>query len=111
MDENVSDIKEIKISKKTKELVPIEYRYRLCMYTSTGILRPDIAKGAFVDIHRRCGELLRAIPSDRFVTIDEIQSNYALIMTRLRLSVSYTNDDIQNIIKDVVDAGMIEVRS
>lgn len=108
----MDEIEETPIKNKKQKVANIQpiIRYRLCMYTTTGILRPEIPQGIFLDIHRRYGNLLRAIPSDRFITIDEIQENYQLLTTRLKLEQHYDTAQIINIMIELITSGLVEQR-
>jgi hypothetical protein len=50
----------------------IDVLYKLTVYTSNGTLKSNINNGAFMDMGRRHGDIIRSISSSRWVSLDEI---------------------------------------
>jgi hypothetical protein len=82
-------------------------KYKMNLYTSNGLLRAQISRGIFGDMSRRHGDIMRAVSSGQWVTIEEIITVYNSLVKRLRFNVIKSPDQIEAAVKEMAEAGLI----
>ena len=85
-------------------------KYKMNLYTSNGLLRAQISRGVFGDMSRRHGDVMRAVSSGQWSTIEEIIVNYNNLAKRLRFDTKKSPDQIEAAVKDMTEAGLILFR-
>lgn len=85
-------------------------KYKLNLYTSNGLLRNEISRGIFADMSRRHGDVMRAVPSGYWNTMDEIVGNYNGLVRRLRFGFQKAPEQIASAVIEMVEAGLIVMK-
>ena len=85
-------------------------KYKMNLYTSNGLLRAQISRGVFGDMSRRHGDVMRAVSSGQWNTMEEIIVNYNNLAKRLRFDTKKSPDQIEAAVKDMTEAGLILFR-
>ena len=114
------EIKEEEVKKPKKQLpvyVPptpqeplVELRYKMNLYSPNGLLRSSLARGTFTIMSTKYGDIIRSISLNHWCTFPEIVGAYANLAKRLRFQPLRSPEQIEAAIKDMIEAGMIEVK-
>ena len=89
-------------------IVPVKsIKYKMNLYTSNGLLRAQISRGIFGDMSRRYGDIMRAVSSGQWSTIEEIVTVYNGLVKRLRFNNVKTPEQIESAVKEMAEAGLI----
>lgn len=86
------------------------FQYKIDMYTPRGMLKAHISRPVFADMSRKYGDIMRAIYINRWITLDDIISNYCVLDKRFRFDRKRTNDSIRAAVEEMVNAGLIQKR-
>ena len=90
------------------QLPPLKsIKYKMNLYTSNGLLRAQISRGIFGDMSRRYGDIMRAVSSGQWSTIEEIVTVYNGLVKRLRFNNVKTPEQIESAVKEMAEAGLI----
>ena len=109
-------IKKIVLSPITEEVIepiieavaPVKsIKYKMNLYTPNGLLRAQISRGVFGNMSRRHGDIMRAVSSGQWVTIEEIIVTYNSLVKRLRFNIIKTPDQIELAVKEMAEAQLI----
>lgn len=84
-----------------------ETKYRLDLYTHNGLLRPEIPRAVFADMSKSYGDIIRAISSSAWVTIEEIIESYQNLQKRLRFDLNRSNEQIEQAVISMVEGGLV----
>lgn len=87
-----------------------EKRYKMNLYTTSGLLRPELARGTFTTMSTRYGDIIRSISMNHWCTFEEIVAAYSNLSKRLKFEIRRTPSDIEAAITTMIEAGMIEVK-
>ncbi len=85
-------------------------KYKLDLYQANGLLKTEIPRGLFHDMSVRYGDVLRAIPSGRWLEFQEIVSYYRILEKRLRYEHNRTDDILQAALTELIDAGIVKTK-
>lgn len=94
---------------KVKQVKPKKvYKYRLNYRRDNGVIRPDISSSIIYMINLNWADLIRVIPSDRWVTMDEIvKLVFEWENTYPRKTTFRTRNDIEEGIDFLLDVGVL----
>jgi len=100
----------------TKKAEPVKQEvlttYRLNLYKGNGQLRSEISKGVFYEMSRRHGDIIRAISTNKFHTIDEICENvWAAERKNFNRGHDRTRRQIEEAVLDLVETGCLLTRT
>jgi len=125
MEENIEDVEftieqpkveEVVLKKSKKVPTPVptvqlsDKCYKMNLYSSNGLLRPSLSRGTFTIMSTKYGDIIRSISSGHWCTVSEIAVAYANLAKRLRFRPLRSQEQIAMAIRDMVEAGMIEVK-
>jgi len=82
-------------------------RYKMDLYTPNGLLREGISRAVFAAMSSRYSDIMRAVPSNQWSTMDEIVSNYFNMIKRLRINYNITAEQIISAVTEMTEAGLI----
>jgi hypothetical protein len=105
----MDEIKETKIEKKTKHQ-PIELKYKLNVYSPSGTLRHAISASVYQDMCIRYGDIMRAVSSTRWMTMEEISDSTWQIEKKMKNPANRTRKAIESAIGELVERTMILTR-
>ena len=95
-----------------KRPTPAPLTYRLNLYNGNGQLRSEIGKGVFYDMSRKYGDIIRAIRSRKFQTVDELcDVVWAAERRNFNRGHDRTRPQIEEAIKDLAESGILLTRS
>lgn len=87
-----------------------EPRYKLIAYTTNGTLKSNINSGAFMDMGRRNGDIIRSISSSRWMTLDEICSMVWNYEKRMQHPSYRTRKNILEALDELVERDFVTKR-
>ena len=82
-------------------------RYKMDLYTPNGLLREGISRAVFAAMSSRYSDIMRAVPSNQWSTMDEIVNNYFNMIKRLRINYNVTAEQIISAVNEMTEAGLI----
>lgn len=85
-------------------------KYTLDLYQSNGLLKAEISRASFHDISVRFGDVLRAIPSGRWLNMEDIISYYRNLEHRLRYDKNRSDADLISAVNEMVAAGIVKTK-
>lgn len=85
-------------------------KYKMDLYLPNGLLRPAISRVVFASLSVKYGDVIRAVSMNHWSTIDEIFETYTNQAKRLRFDPFRNLQQIKDAIREMVEAGLIEVR-
>ncbi len=106
------DADEVPVKKVQRvQIVDIpEPRYRLIAYTASGTLRSNINSGAFMDMGRRHGDVIRSISSARSMTLDEICATVWNYEKKMQHPSNRTRKAIQDALDELIERDFVTKR-
>lgn len=93
-----------KSESKTHKSEPL---YRLDLYRPNGEMRADISRGLYLDMSKRYGDIMRAIPTNKWITLEEIVQGYWEMDKRLRWEMNRTRKQIESAVFALLEATMV----
>ena len=98
--------------KKVEQVKHEVLTYKLNLYKGNGQLRSEISKGVFYEMSRRHGDIIRAISTNKFHTIDEICENvWAAERKNFNRGHDRTRKQIEEAVSDLVETGCLLTRA
>ena len=85
-------------------------KYKLDLYQANGLLKSEIPRGLFHDMSVRYGDVLRAIPSGKWLEFQEIVAYYRILEKRLRYEYNRTDDILFTALNEFVAAGLVKIK-
>jgi hypothetical protein len=98
-----------KIEKKIKTQ-PVELKYKLNVYSANGNLRHAISASVYQDMCIRYGDIMRAVSSTRWMTINEICESTWQIEKKMKNPANRTRKSIEGAIGELKERTMILTR-
>lgn len=86
------------------------FQYKVDMYTPRGMLKAHISRPVFAEMSRKYGDIMRAIYINRWITAEEIITNYFTLNKRFKFGRNRTDDQIRSAVEEMVNAGLIMKR-
>jgi len=90
--------------------VKADLQYRLNIFNTAGNMKPSVSVPLYQDMCRRNGEVIRALSSTKWMTIDEILKAVWQIETKMRHPSNRTRPSIENAMKELIEREMVSVR-
>lgn len=109
MADTKSQKEEVEVKTEDVKEIPV-LRYKMNLYTPSGLLRAEISKSAFSQISVRYGDIVRAVSLNHWSTLDEIVQSYYNLSKRLRFEPLRSKEQISKALDEMVEAGMTEVK-
>ena len=95
--------------KQKKVRQPVITQFRLDLYNAKGEIRPSFPKEVVRNQIAQYGDVLRAISSNQWHTMDELVEAYWELERRFKWD-SRTRKSIESAINDLVSSGIVIVR-
>lgn len=89
----------------------VEIQYKLTLYRPNGTIRSDISKAVYHQAASQYGDVIRAIPANRWSNIDEIcDCVWAFERRSFRKSFSRTRRQIEEAISMLLEGDIVQSR-
>lgn len=112
VDTSVPVITPVQPPKKVESPKPEVLSYRLNLYKGNGQLRSEISKGVFYEMSRRHGDIIRAISTNKYHTLDEICENvWAAERKNFNRGHDRTRKQIEEAVSDLAETGCVTTRA
>ena len=92
---------------ETRAKVVEEPRYKMNLYKPNGILRSEIPRQVYANMSAKYGDIMRAVPSYKFATMDEIVEIYWELERRLKFDMGRTRPKIAAAVEEMVAADLV----
>ena len=112
MTDDMEEIPKLKSQRKMEKKpdVQLKFKYRLNVYTPTGIVRSSIPGAVLQDMGKKNGDIMRAISSIKWMTIDEICEETWRIETRMRNPSNRSRKNIEDAIDELIERSLVVSR-
>lgn len=82
-------------------------KYKLNLYTNAGIIKQSFSGAVMHDVTKQYGDIMKAISSTRFMTMDEVCESVWTIERKMRHPSNRTRKAIGIAVQDLIDRQMI----
>jgi hypothetical protein len=100
---------EVKEKKKVVKPIVEDPKFRLNVYKN-GMVRSDISKNLFREMSAKHGDVMRAISSNNWQTMDEIVDAYWEMERRLKFEMGRTRKKIESAVAELVEVTLVTIR-
>ena len=106
-DKLVSKLTE-KVGKKTAPI--LKFKYRLNVYSPAGTIRHSIPIAILQDMGKKHGDIMRAISSIRWMTLDEICSETWRLETKMKNPSNRSRKNIEDSVNELIERSLVVTR-
>ena len=100
---------EVKEKKKVAKPTVEDPKFRLNVYRN-GMVRSDISKNLFREMSAKHGDVMRAISSNNWQTMDEIVDAYWEMERRLKFEMGRTRKKIETAVMELVEVTLVTIK-
>jgi len=90
-----------------KKKVREEFKFKLNVYGANGTLRSSIPTAIYQDMAIRFGDIMRAVSSTRWMTMDEVCNSVWQIEKKMKHPSNRTRKSIEDAVAELVERTMI----
>ena len=108
--ETIVETPKTTVRPKQKVVIITDPRFRLNVYTPSGNVRQSIPVEMYRDACVRYGDIMRAISSTRWMTMDEVCQATWDIEKRLKHPSNRTRKVIESAVTDLVERSLVVVK-
>jgi hypothetical protein len=92
---------------KSVTVVDTPVRYKLNLYSDSGIVKPIFGGSIMRDVSRKYGDIIRSVSSTRFMTEDEVCESVWTIERKMRYPTNRTRKQIREAIEELLERQII----